>query len=312
MVDNTAYKADNMALNGDPAPAMANGKVKEKWLPGSDVRKTLERTKSQLQENEMTRDWFPPSGKVSTCLTLALTIIIIFCSARVVMGPIADVGGTIFALLILILLALVGGKIITLISWCCKKFCNFNLPLPPLLGMLIVGIILKNVPYNFGQFGRAECTKDHKNATFVDSIHDLDDIEDHSSWKRKRSVPGDIQQLLDENILLERIVRSAVGDHDDSHDTGNDTEYECKERFIGHDLDPFISRTLRQICLTVILLMAGLELDPVALSKLSGMVVRATFIPCLVEAVAVAVLSNLILGFPWTVGFMLGFILAGK
>ena len=176
------------------------------------------------------------------------------------MGPIADVGGTIFALLILILLALVGGKIITLISWSCKKFCNFNLPLPPLLGMLIVGIILKNVPYNFGQFGRAECTKDHKNATFVDSIHDL----------------------------------------------------ECKERFIGHDLDPFISRTLRQICLTVILLMAGLELDPVALSKLSGMVVRATFIPCLVEAVAVAVLSNLILGFPWTVGFMLGFILAGK
>ena len=56
--------------------------------------------------------------------------------------------------------------------------------------------------------------------------------------------------------------------------------------------------------------MAGLELDPGALMKLSAMVVRATFIPCFVEAVAVAVLSNLILGFPWTVGFMLGFVLA--
>ena len=56
--------------------------------------------------------------------------------------------------------------------------------------------------------------------------------------------------------------------------------------------------------------MAGLELDPVQLSRLSGMVVRATFIPCLTEAVAVAIFSNLLLGLPWTVGFMLGFILA--
>merc|ERR1712002_789899 len=41
-----------------------------------------------------------------------------------------------------------------------------------------------------------------------------------------------------------------------------------------------------------------------------GMVIRATFIPCFVEAIVVAVLSNLILGLPWTVGFMLGFVLA--
>merc|ERR1711936_1126077 len=59
-----------------------------------------------------------------------------------------------------------------------------------------------------------------------------------------------------------------------------------------------------------ILLMAGLELDPVALMKLSGMVVRATFIPCFTEALAVAVFSVVILGLPWTVGFMLGFVLA--
>ena len=71
-----------------------------------------------------------------------------------------------------------------------------------------------------------------------------------------------------------------------------------------------ISRTLRSICLTVILLMAGLELDPVALWNLSGMVVRATFIPCFVEAIAVAVFSHYILYFEWSVGFMLGFVLA--
>ena len=44
--------------------------------------------------------------------------------------------------------------------------------------------------------------------------------------------------------------------------------------------------------------------------NLSGMVMRATFIPCFVEAAAVAILSHLVLGFPWTVGFMLGFVLA--
>merc|ERR1712110_586720 len=90
---------------------------------------------------------------------------------------------------------------------------------------------------------------------------------------------------------------------------GNE-DNECHPRYIGHDLDPSISRTLRLICLTVILLMAGLELDPVALMKLSGMVVRATFIPCFTEALAVAVFSVVILGLPWTVGFMLGFVLA--
>ena len=174
--------------------------------------------------------------------------------------------------------------------------------------MLIVGIILKNVPYNFGQFGRAECTIDklghHHNASgqFVDSIHGGGTIEEEAqSWRRRRSVEE----------LLERVARSAGGgaSHDE-HTGGEEEEDDCHPKYIGHDLDPSISRTLRSICLTVILLMAGLELDPVALMKLSAMVVRATFIPCFVEAIVVAVLSNLVLGLPWTVGFMLGFVLA--
>ena len=37
---------------------------------------------------------------------------------------------------------------------------------------------------------------------------------------------------------------------------------------------------------------------------------RATFIPCFVEAAAVAGLSHFIMGFPLTVGLMLGFVLA--
>ena len=83
---------------------------------------------------------------MATTLTLVLTIIAIFATARTVLGPIADVGGTIFALLVLILLALIGGKLILGLCWIMRRYCNIDLRLPPLLGMLIVGILLKNIP----------------------------------------------------------------------------------------------------------------------------------------------------------------------
>merc|ERR1719209_275926 len=108
---------------------------------------------------------------------------------------------------------------------------------------------------------------------------------------------------------MTRVTRSAGGDHGEAEAQSENVD-DCHPKYIGHDLDPSIARTLRSICLAVILLMAGLELHPVALMKLSAMVVRATFIPCFVEAIVVAVLSNLVLGLPWTVGFMLGFVLA--
>ena len=143
----------------------------------------------------------------------------------------------------------------------------------------MVGIALKNVPYNFGQFGRADCTSDNRNASFVDSINDLDQLEEHGSFKR------------------------SISDY-------NDDLSDCSPRYIGHELDPLIARQLRTLCLAVILIRAGLELDPVALWRLSGMVLRATFIPCFVEAGAVAALAYFLLDFPLTVGFMLGFVLA--
>ena len=276
--------------------------------PAGALKKTYKRTKSALKSNPYTNPCFPPNGEVATTLTLILTIVAIFFTARTVLGPIADIGGTVFALIMLILVALIGGKLILGLSWVIKKTCNVEVRLPPLLGMLIVGIILKNVPYNFGQFGRAECTIDklghHHNASgkFVDSINGGGTIEEEAqSWRRRRSVEE----------LVERVARSAGGGagHDE-HTGGEEEEDDCHPKYIGLDLDPSISRTLRSICLTVILLMAGLELDPVALMKLSAMVVRATFIPCFVEAIVVAVLSNLVLGLPWTVGFMLGFVLA--
>lgn len=291
---------DNQTNHLEPPDTKSEEKTRKK----SAVKETYAKTKTTLQENKLTQACFPPTGEVATTLTLILTIIAIFLSARTVLGPIADVGGTIFALLTLILLALIGGKMVLGFSWLLMRFFKIDVRLPPLLGMLVVGILLKNIPYNFGQFGRAECTLDHRNVSFVDSIHDLDLDVDKGSFRRRRGVlPAD----EDQDELLDRVVRS-VDTH--SEDEVELDESDCHPKYIGHDLDPAISRTLRSICLTVILLMAGLELDPVALMKLSGMVVRATFIPCFVEAIVVAVLSNLILGFPWTVGFMLGFVLA--
>jgi len=327
------------------------------------MKKTYKKTKSALKENPYTNPFFPPNGEVATTLTLILTIIAIFFTARTVLGPIADIGGTVFALLMLILVALIGGKLVLGLGWVIKKTCGVEIRLPPLLGMLIVGIILKNVPYNFGQFGRAECTIDkygvHHNATgFHDSIHELDleiikEKTEDSSFRRRRSAPEpdlpsnldgdemseeqvnmwiakkamlqkewetsekswDMQQQLLKNAWCSRdknrVTRSAGGGgHHEEAAAHSDNVDDCHPKYIGHDLDPSISRTLRSICLAVILLMAGLELDPVALMKLSAMVVRATFIPCFVEAIMVAILSNLVLGLPWTVGFMLGFVLA--
>jgi len=328
-MDNPNYERDDVSpppdyrdatiypqLNGGGSKVMDGGAMEmpakepdpdKKKKPNGPIKKAYKRTKSRLQENRLTQKCFPPQGEVATTMTLILTIIAIFFAARTVLGPIADVGGTIFALLMLILIALIGGKLIMLFSWVLLRYCKIDVRLPPLLGMLVVGILLKNIPYNFGQFGRAECTADHKNATFVDSLTEFDTPVEHGSFG-KRSISDDIEDEFDSEAFLDRVVRS-VPVHDDTHDT-HEEEDTCKERYIGHDLDPSIARTLRSICLTVILLMAGLELDPVALMKLSAMVVRATFIPCFVEALMVAILSNLILGFPWTVGFMLGFVLA--
>ena len=216
----------------------------------------------KLQENVRTNQCFPPKGKVANSLTLTLTVIVIFGAARTVIGHDAAIGGPIFALLILITTALLGGELVVVTCWLIKRSSNgaIDVKLPPLLGMLIAGILLRNVPYDLGQFGNQEC------------------------------------------LNVERISNSARFEVDH--------EYACSTKFIANDMDPKYFKPLKMICLTVILLMAGLELDPVQLKNLRSMVVRATIIPCVVEATSVAVMSKLILGFPWTVGILLGCVLA--
>jgi NhaP-type Na+/H+ or K+/H+ antiporter len=60
------------------------------------------------------------------------------------------------------------------------------------------------------------------------------------------------------------------------------------------------------IALVIILIRAGLEMDPAALKRLSGMVIRLTIVPALVEATSMAVTSHFLLGLPWIWSILLG------
>ncbi|XP_064596743.1 sodium/hydrogen exchanger 9B2-like [Liolophura sinensis] len=84
----------------------------------------------------------------------------------------------------------------------------------------------------------------------------------------------------------------------------------CPPIDIANNIEEKWSSSLRTIGLVIILVRAGLGLDPGALKKLSLVVVRLAFTPCLVEATTIAVASNLIVGFEWPWAFMQGFVIA--
>jgi len=75
----------------------------------------------------------PPHGPVAHYLTLLLTTSSVFLSAWTILGPIAAPGGTVFALLVLIVLALLGGQLIKILGGLLTKMFRVNISLPPLL-----------------------------------------------------------------------------------------------------------------------------------------------------------------------------------
>ncbi|KAG7156541.1 sodium/hydrogen exchanger 9B2-like [Homarus americanus] len=198
-------------------------KIKKCLLSCSSCHHPLSRKHNPLSSNptflQLLKYSFlcPPHGTVGKWLTLVLIILLVFGSLVSILGATSLPGGNIFSLCVLFVLALVGGHAIT------------PLRLPPLLGMLVVGILLKSVP------GISE---------------------------------------------------------------------------IGKNIDRDWASALRNIALVVILLRAGLGLDPAALKQLSFMVVRLAFSPCIIETIVVATVSHLLLGFPWLWGLMLGFVLS--
>ncbi|KAI1704959.1 sodium/hydrogen exchanger family domain-containing protein [Ditylenchus destructor] len=73
---------------------------------------------------------------------------------------------------------------------------------------------------------------------------------------------------------------------------------------------PEIGAFLRKFAFLIILLRAGLGLDPDALKRLKGVCLRLTFLPCTLEAIAVCFASWILFGFKPIYGLLLGFVLA--
>lgn len=183
--------------------------IRTKYNPLSDNAEPLETFKHGLM--------CPPHGLLARYLMFLVMIGVSFAVLISITGSGGLPGGNFFSLTVMFFGCVIGGYLVVFIR------------LPPLLGMLIVGCMLRNVPVI--------------------------------------------------NI-------------------------------VGESIDGRWSSALRQIALTVILIRAGLGLDPHALRRLSWAVLRLAFSPCLAECLAEAVAAHLLLGMPFVWSIMLGFVLA--
>ncbi|XP_056659106.1 sodium/hydrogen exchanger 9B1 isoform X3 [Monodelphis domestica] len=157
----------------------------------------------------------------NACITSSILLIILWGVIWSYTGHEILPGGRLFGTLAIFLCAIIGGEIVKLIK------IPMVPPLPPLLGMLLAGFALRNLP--------------------------------------------GINQHI--NVI------------------------------------PVVSACLRNTALTIILVRAGLGLDPEALKKLKGVCLRLSMGPCFSEACATAIISRFTLHFPWHWGFLLGFVL---
>ncbi|XP_055290545.1 sodium/hydrogen exchanger 9B1 [Moschus berezovskii] len=175
-----------------------------------------EETKPQIEK----KGSCPPQGTLNKAITNGGILFMIWCAAWAFSGPEVLPNGGLFGLLVIFYCAFIGGKLVEII----------RLPsvpeIPPLLGMLLAGFVIRNVPF-------------------------LSDIT-----------------------------------------------------YVSNEL----SSTLRNTALTIILVRAGLGLDPQALKNLKRVCLRLSMGPCLMEACSTAVISHFLMDFPWQWGFLLGFV----
>ncbi|XP_052586083.1 sodium/hydrogen exchanger 9B1 isoform X3 [Peromyscus californicus insignis] len=183
---------------------------------------TYEDAKERKQQvNRSTNSYCPPQGTFNKIITDGVTLILLWVLLWALMGQEVLPGGNLFGLIVIFYSAFLGGKILEIIR------IPVVPPLPPLLGMLLAGFTIRNVPiiYKF--------------------------VHIPTTW----------------------------------------------------------SSALRNTALTIILIRAGLGLDPQALKHLKGVCLRLSFGPCLIEACSAAFFSHFLMKFPWQWGFLLGFVL---
>uniref|UniRef100_A0A7N5JJC2 Solute carrier family 9 member B1 n=1 Tax=Ailuropoda melanoleuca TaxID=9646 RepID=A0A7N5JJC2_AILME len=196
-------------------------------LKDSSISEHEETKETVLSQTEETKPQMekkcscPPQGKLNKLITNGVAFFMVWCAAWSFSGSEVLPGGNLFGLLIIFYSAIIGGKILELIR-------IPSVPhLPPLLGMLLAGFTVRNVPF------------------------------------------------------LSNYIR----------------------------VNNMWSSTLRNTALTIILIQAGLGLDPQALKHLKRVCFRLAIGPCLMEACSTAVISHFLMNFPWQWGFLLGFVL---
>ncbi|GAB1288142.1 Sodium/hydrogen exchanger 9B1 [Apodemus speciosus] len=175
-------------------------------------------TKETKKETRSTNSFCPPRGIVNKTITDGVALIVLWTLLWALIGQEVLPGGNLFGLVVIFYSAFLGGKMLEVIR------IPVVPPLPPLLGMLLAGFTIRNVPIIY-EFVRIPTT-----------------------W----------------------------------------------------------SSALRNTALTIILIRAGLGLDPQALKHLKGVCLRLSFGPCLFEACSAALFSHFIMNFPWQWGFLLG------
>uniref|UniRef100_A0A5F9CI60 Solute carrier family 9 member B1 n=1 Tax=Oryctolagus cuniculus TaxID=9986 RepID=A0A5F9CI60_RABIT len=83
----------------------------------------------------------PLKGTLNKFITNGVILLMIWCITWSLSGPAVLPGGNLFGLLIVFYCAIIGGKLLQLIRIPSVP------PLPPLLGMLLAGFIIRNVPF---------------------------------------------------------------------------------------------------------------------------------------------------------------------
>ncbi|XP_067591568.1 sodium/hydrogen exchanger 9B1-like isoform X8 [Pseudorca crassidens] len=214
-------------LTGPAAPRHA-GSSRTRILKASDTNEHEETKETVLSKTEETKPQMekkcscPPQGTLNEIITNGAILFMVWCVTWSFSGPEVLPGGSLFGLLIIFYGAVIGGKLLE----------NIRIPsvpqLPPVLGMLLAGFTVRNVPF----------------------------LSDHV----------------------------------------------C--------ISSTMSSTLRNTALTIILVQAGLGLDPQALKHLKGVCLRLSMGPCLIEACSTAVVSHFLMNFPWQWGFLLGFVVS--
>lgn len=217
--------------------------------------------------------WFfswPIGGERGRLLTRVIICILAWSTLATVTGKAALPGrdGYLFGIAVVIAAAALAGYLIRLIH------------LPPLLGMLLAGFLLRNV-------GIVDVPSTSSASALAEAVNMTE-----ANGSNMSTVTG--------SILTTSILTTAAST------LGNETTASSSSSLTSN-LRSSWSSALRSVALVIILVRAGLGLNPSVLKKAKFVILRLAFLPCLVEATVDAGFAVLLLdNFTWAWGYILG------